>query len=324
MLESVEWSAVLSGAIALLALVLSMMLTLNLHLGMWRRTALTRFAAMLFLCLILFSSASLIEQILDGRPGNTARILLNVSCFCDYYFSGMLAFLFSGLMLTFADPQFEKKHLHYVLYLLGLIHTVLLAAGQLRGLFYYIDALNRYCRRESYPLALLPSGLMLLLDVWILLCCRSTLQKDERVKLWNLLLIPFAALILQIFVENVVPIAAITAALVLYLMLTEQQIEMYLKLAQFQFEDALRVEYRIEYTDFALPPMCLQPLVENALRHGVRRNKGGRGTVTVRASELENWYEVSVADDGPGLDQMKLPDRKRFHIGLSNVRIGFA
>ncbi len=98
------------------------------------------------------------------------------------------------------------------------------------------------------------------------------------------------------------------------------QSQRYLELEQLRYEDALRVEYQIDCLDFLIPPMCLQPLVENAIRHGIRRNPGGRGTVTLTAAERSDCYEVTVRDDGPGLSPRREQDRERIHIGLSNVR----
>lgn len=98
------------------------------------------------------------------------------------------------------------------------------------------------------------------------------------------------------------------------------QTKLYLELEQVRFEDALQVEYRIGCTDFSLPPMCLQPLVENAVRHGIRRNPGGRGNLSLISAEKADCYEITVRDDGPGFDPERKPDRERSHVGISNVR----
>lgn len=96
-------------------------------------------------------------------------------------------------------------------------------------------------------------------------------------------------------------------------------VQRYLELSQIRFEDALRVEYEIECDAFLLPPMCLQPLVENAVRHGVRKNPGGRGTVSLRTVEAQDCWKIIVSDDGPGLDQKTKPDREHIQVGLKNV-----
>ena len=94
----------------------------------------------------------------------------------------------------------------------------------------------------------------------------------------------------------------------------------YLELEQIRFEDALQVAYDISCTDFKIPTLTLEPLVENAVRHGVRENEDGRGTVTISTREFSDYLEVSVMDDGPGFDPEAVPADGYPHIGLQNVR----
>ena len=95
---------------------------------------------------------------------------------------------------------------------------------------------------------------------------------------------------------------------------------LYLKLEQLRFEDSLQVSYDIACTDFTIPPLTLEPLAENAVRHGVRGNEDGRGTVTIASRAYPDRYEVSVRDDGPGFDpEAPLPE-DRPHVGIQNVR----
>lgn len=94
----------------------------------------------------------------------------------------------------------------------------------------------------------------------------------------------------------------------------------YLELEQIRFEDALQVAYDISCTDFTIPTLTLEPLVENAVRHGVRGNEDGRGTVTISTREFPDYIEVSVVDDGPGFDPNAVPKDGYPHVGLQNVR----
>ena len=98
-----------------------------------------------------------------------------------------------------------------------------------------------------------------------------------------------------------------------------QHTRLYLELEQIRFEDALKVEYDIACADFSIPTLTLEPIVENAVRHGVRGNANGRGTVTLAAEDCGDHYEVRVTDDGPGFDPGSLPDDEE-HVGLRNVR----
>lgn len=94
----------------------------------------------------------------------------------------------------------------------------------------------------------------------------------------------------------------------------------YINIQKMRFEDALTVVYDMEATNFRIPTLTVQPLMENAVTYGVRRNRHGRGTVILRTREFPDRYEVSVIDDGPGFEQEPLIGATRPHIGLSNVR----
>ena len=97
--------------------------------------------------------------------------------------------------------------------------------------------------------------------------------------------------------------------------------EIYLEIEKARYEDALQIEYDITCTDFRLPTLTLQPIVENAVRHGAR-GKRGVGRVCIATREYPDRYEITVTDDGPGFDPdaPTLPDDGRAHIGIQNVR----
>lgn len=75
-----------------------------------------------------------------------------------------------------------------------------------------------------------------------------------------------------------------------------------------------------ELDDLALPPMLLQPLVENAIKHGLEPQREG-GTVAVRAQLHDGLLEISVADTGPGIPLSgTMPSAPSSGTGLANVR----
>ena len=98
-----------------------------------------------------------------------------------------------------------------------------------------------------------------------------------------------------------------------------EHIRNYLWLESVRFEDALRVEYDIQVSDFQLPSLSIQPLVENAVKHGIRKKKGG-GTVTLRTRETDAEYLVIVEDDGAGYQVGTVPEDGRSHVGIENIR----
>lgn len=95
---------------------------------------------------------------------------------------------------------------------------------------------------------------------------------------------------------------------------------LYLQLEKLRFGDNLQVVMNLEARDFLIPTLTLQPLVENAVRHGVRGNPDGKGTVWITSRETEQGYEVRVTDDGPGFDPEKIGEDGKNHVGLENVR----
>ncbi len=100
-----------------------------------------------------------------------------------------------------------------------------------------------------------------------------------------------------------------------------EHVRRYLELQQLRFREDLNVVYDLECTEFAIPTLTLQPLVENAVTYGVRRSDTGIGTVTVRTREYPDRFEVCVIDTGPGFVAEKIPgDKERSHTGIRNVR----
>ena len=95
----------------------------------------------------------------------------------------------------------------------------------------------------------------------------------------------------------------------------------YLALEEMRFEDKLTVRYDIQCESFLLPNLTLQPIVENAVRHGVRGNADGRGEVVIATRETPDRYEITVKDNGPGFDpEMQQKDQGSSHVGIQNVR----
>lgn len=93
----------------------------------------------------------------------------------------------------------------------------------------------------------------------------------------------------------------------------------YLTIEKLRFEDMLRVEYDIQYVDFMLPPLTLQPLVENAVKYGIRGREDG-GTVQIQTRKENGKIYIQVQDDGNGFDPLAVQDDSKSHIGLENTR----
>lgn len=99
-----------------------------------------------------------------------------------------------------------------------------------------------------------------------------------------------------------------------------EHLKKYLMLEQMRFGDLLHIEYDIQATDFELPQLSVQPLAENAVKHGVGMKEDG-GTVTIATREEDDCYKVIISDDGVGFDTSKpIEDDGRSHVGMENVR----
>jgi len=101
-------------------------------------------------------------------------------------------------------------------------------------------------------------------------------------------------------------------------------LELYLDIQQMRFSDRLKVEMHVpaEALDALVPNLILQPLVENAIRHGISRRTAA-GTVGVRVERDNGLLRITIYDDGPGL---KRDDGRKTveGVGLSNTRARLA
>jgi len=93
-------------------------------------------------------------------------------------------------------------------------------------------------------------------------------------------------------------------------------VENYLELEELRFRDSLAVSMEREgdFSGISIPPLTIQPLVENALKHGVQK-RGGQCSVSVFAGAAGGRVTIAVADNGIGLDSSDL-----FSRSLGNIR----
>ena len=98
-----------------------------------------------------------------------------------------------------------------------------------------------------------------------------------------------------------------------------KHIKTYVWLEQLRFPNKLKTEYNINCTSFFVPALSVQPLVENAIKHGICKSKTG-GTVTISSFEDDHSYIISVSDDGVGFDVSKTIDDGKMHVGIENAR----
>ena len=77
----------------------------------------------------------------------------------------------------------------------------------------------------------------------------------------------------------------------------------------------------IKNDGFLLPTMSLQPLVENAIKHGIQKRRRSEGTITISSGEKGEYWTVSVTDNGVGFDEKLIRGSMDGHHGIYNVRM---
>lgn len=98
-----------------------------------------------------------------------------------------------------------------------------------------------------------------------------------------------------------------------------EHIKRYLRLEKLRFDEELQIKYDIQTLDFMVPALSVQPLVENAVKHGVGRKTGG-GMVAIQTTETETEYLIYITDDGVGFTEGEYSDSGSTHIGLENIK----
>lgn len=92
--------------------------------------------------------------------------------------------------------------------------------------------------------------------------------------------------------------------------------KLYADIEMIRFQN-INVEYDIKDETFSVPALTVQPIVENAIKHGVRIRK--EGLVKVHTHKTDNFHEIIISDNGKGFDTSHQLKAEEGHIGLYNV-----
>lgn len=96
-----------------------------------------------------------------------------------------------------------------------------------------------------------------------------------------------------------------------------EHLKSYLNIEKLRFPD-ITIDYDIKEKNIVLPPLTIQPLVENAIHHGVRKLEGDGRVMIATWKDAKNKY-VMLADNGVGFDPLKYNDDGKNHVGIKNV-----
>lgn len=99
-----------------------------------------------------------------------------------------------------------------------------------------------------------------------------------------------------------------------------KHIKTYIWLEKMRFGEKLQVEFDIQTQDFQVPALSVQPIVENAVKHGICNKEDG-GYVRILTKEREKEYVIEVIDDGEGFEIREVGEHKdgKLHVGIKNV-----
>ena len=96
-----------------------------------------------------------------------------------------------------------------------------------------------------------------------------------------------------------------------------EHVRHYINIENVRFPD-MTFSFEMDSVDFHIPALTIQPIVENAIKHGLMKLPKG-GTIRVVSYETNTHYCVSVEDDGAGFDTSELLDERK-HVGIRNIR----
>jgi len=75
--------------------------------------------------------------------------------------------------------------------------------------------------------------------------------------------------------------------------------------------------FEAQLSDFEIPPLTVQPMVENAIRHGIR-GKNQKGNLYIRTYQKDDLIQIEVQDDGVGFDSAQNKSKEE-NVGIRNV-----
>ncbi|MBQ6783756.1 MAG: histidine kinase [Acholeplasmatales bacterium] len=97
-----------------------------------------------------------------------------------------------------------------------------------------------------------------------------------------------------------------------------KHIETYISLEKLRFDDRINIIYDLKTTDFNVPVLSIQPIVENAIKHGILKKVEG-GTLKISTYEEEDSYVIVIEDNGVGFNNDDVKKEEN-HYGIDNIK----
>lgn len=237
-----------------------------------------------------------------------------------------------SMVTLFAAVLQRRSHLSCKQFFAFLIYTILPALGMFIQMFFYgiyavgfgttlaavsmyifimLDQVEKHTRRQEEILRQRASITVLqmrphfiyntLLSIYYL--CEQDVKKAQQV------ILDFSSYLRHNF-------TAISKADMIPISEELEHTRTYLAVEQVRFSEMLFVEYDTPFTCFRIPPLTLQPIVENAVKHGVDPELRPL-KITVQTRDTPAGSEIIVTDNGPGYAPA---DDNEPHIALGNIR----
>ncbi len=398
--------------VGLTVVVMGLFLTIRIpHFDRWSRSF---FKKILFIT-ILYCVSNLTSDISLDFLGNGYAILTKAAIFFESLFSSMLMPLLSVYMLH-QSGQGLKSKLFYWSVSLWVIYVALLVFTQFTTYIYYVTPDNVYYRGPYYPVLLVPTIALMIINLMGLYNRRNLLSKKERDSLLVYFLVPAVCMLIQMFSYGIFMIVFGTSVAVTYMFVmiltdqlektVEQQVKIreqqlriqtlqirphfiyntmsniyylcemdpkkaqsvindfttylrnnfgavaksglipfsqelehtkaFLAVVKARYEDLLLVEYDTDYTAFRIPPLTLEPIVENAVKHGLDpesaplyiliktvQSQGGVHIIVENTGDSSPFSDKPLPSPGSDGDTPPFPgifnENDEIHLGLFNV-----
>ena len=203
-------------------------ITSSIHL----RKIVRRYFQIFFVLIVVYISAHLARELMNGHAGSGIRAALSIVTFIEVLAAGLMAHMISMLVLSVTKPDTAtQKPLFLALTGLLLAHAVLLIVGCFTNIIYYFDAANVYHRSGGYFLSSLCPLAMLVIDVVLLLRYGKSIDRRVRIAFWIYMIAPIVAILIQLLFYGVqfIIFATVGAAVFMFAVIIQQQNEEYEK-----------------------------------------------------------------------------------------------
>ena len=193
------------------------------------RKEIRKYFQVFFLLIILYISAHLARELMDGVSGDAIWKALQAVTFIEVLAAGFMAFMISMLILAASKIEKSEKRLKIILFILLCLHVVFLVISQFSGMIYYFDENNVYHRGPRYLLSNLSPLIMLVVDAYMLCRYRKNIKKRVLIAFWVYLIAPIAAMIIQSFTYGIqfIILSTVGAAVYMFSVIIREQNDEY-------------------------------------------------------------------------------------------------